>query len=46
MVDGLDEIEGWLEVKLNGCGLWGIVCDDGFDESDVKVVCKEFGLFM
>lgn len=44
LVDGSDETEGRLEVKLNGRGSWGTVCDDGFDESDAKVACKELGL--
>ncbi|XP_052690988.1 cell death abnormality protein 1-like [Crassostrea angulata] len=44
LVDGSDETEGRLEVKLNGRGSWGTVCDNGFDESDAKVACKELGL--
>lgn len=44
LVDGSDETEGRLEVRLNGRGSWGTVCDDGFTEIDAKVACKELGL--
>lgn len=30
LVNGLDKINGCLEVRIDGCGVWGIVCGLGF----------------
>ena len=41
LVDGVNETVGRLEIKHNG--VWGTVCDDGFDPEDAEVVCKMLG---
>lgn len=41
MVGGNDEHEGRVEVQYRG--EWGIICDDGWDLNDAKVVCSMLG---
>ena len=41
LADGYNETAGRLEVMHKG--VWGTVCDDGFDKEDAEVACKMLG---
>ena len=41
LVDGITNFNGRVEICLGG--VWGSVCDDGWDDRDASVVCRQLG---
>uniref|UniRef100_A0A3Q2R0I1 SRCR domain-containing protein n=1 Tax=Fundulus heteroclitus TaxID=8078 RepID=A0A3Q2R0I1_FUNHE len=41
LVNGINHCSGRLEVKLHE--LWSLVCEDGFNQQDAEVLCREIG---
>ena len=41
LASGVIDQEGRVEVCVNG--VWGALCDDGWDSTDAHVICKQLG---
>ena len=41
LVNGADKYEGQAQVCVNG--VWGTICDNGWDKSDSDAFCGELG---
>ena len=41
LTGGTSRLEGKVEVLYQG--IWGTICDDGWDDIDATVVCRELG---
>ena len=41
LVDGIIENEGRIEMCING--VWGAICDEGWDITDAHVACTQMG---
>lgn len=42
LTGGKDQNSGRIEINING--VWGTMCDDEFDATSAKVLCKQLGL--
>ena len=40
---GINRLEGRVEIMYQG--IWGTICDDGWDDTHTGIVCRELGLF-
>ena len=43
LVDGINRTEGRVEICING--VWGTVCDNGWNTFDANVACNQLGYY-
>ena len=41
LIDGLTQYEGRVEIYWNS--EWNTICNDGWDEADAVIVCRQLG---
>ena len=41
LIGGTNKLEGRVEIMYQG--IWGTICDDGWDDIDAAVLCRELG---
>ena len=41
LIGGINKLEGRVEIQYQG--IWGTICDDGWDDIDATILCKELG---
>ena len=41
LTGGTNELEGRVEIMFEG--IWGTICDSGWDDIDATIVCRELG---
>ena len=43
LIGGNNRFEGRVEIMYQG--IWGTICDDGWDDINTDIVCRQLGLF-
>lgn len=41
LADGVFDQQGRVEICTNG--IWGTICDQGWDDADARILCRDLG---